>query len=353
MKLSFNKIYTNKKVLITGHTGFKGSWLSLWLKELGARVLGYSMGIPTNPNHFELLNLGIDSIIGDIRDRKKLESVVNKFQPQIVFNLAAQSIVRYSYQCPIETFETNVIGAVNIFDICRKVKSVKGIVNITSDKCYLNKDDNLRGYSESDPIGGYDPYSASKGCAELVTSSFRESFFNSNKKSSVFLASARAGNAIGGGDWSQDRLIPDIMRAVSKHKKVTLRNPMAIRPWQHVLEPLYGYLLLGQKLLEGRKEFAQAWNFGPDESETLPVIEVVKRLKKYWNAIDYKCYHSKVAPYEAHFLKLNCSKAHELLNWKPKWGYEESLKKTSEWYRNFYEKGKIITRKQLLDYINS
>lgn len=351
MDLLFNRIYKDKKVFITGHTGFKGSWLSLWLKELGAKVMGYSVDVPTDPSHFKLLRLNIESIVGDIRDRKKLENVVNRFRPQIVFNLAAQSIVRYSYQFPVETFEVNVMGTVNILDVCRRIKSVKAIINVTSDKCYLNKNDNLRGYRESDALGGYDPYSASKACSELITSSYRDSFLNNKKCNSILLASVRAGNVIGGGDWGQYRLIPDIVRAVIKHEKVILRNPGAIRPWQHVFEPLYGYLLLGQRLLEGKEEFAGAWNFGPN-NKGISVVDVVKKVREYWDIGEYKCQNIKDAFHEASFLRLNCSKAYSLLSWKPKWGYNETIKKTVEWYRKYYEKREIISKEQLWNYIN-
>ena len=279
----FNGIYNNKTVLVTGHTGFKGSWLCFWLIQMGAKVIGYSLEPPTSPNHFELLNLDMVSVIGDIRDSDKLNAVFAQYQPEIVFHLAAQPLVRLSYKEPVETFETNVIGTLKVFEACRSTKSVRAIVNITSDKCYQNKEW-VWGYRENDPMGGYDPYSASKGCAELVTSSYRNSFFNVNeygKSHNVLLASCRAGNVIGGGDWAKDRLMTDIMVAVSEGKKVVIRNPRATMPWQHVLEPLSGYLMLGQKLFEGKKEFAQAWNFGPGEQGAITVKEVVENIKKY------------------------------------------------------------------------
>ena len=279
----FNGIYNNKTVLVTGHTGFKGSWLCFWLIQMGAKVIGYSLEPPTSPNHFELLNLDMVSVIGDIRDSDKLNAVFAQYQPEIVFHLAAQPLVRLSYKEPVETFETNVIGTLKVFEACRNTKSVRAIVNITSDKCYENKEW-VWGYRENDPMGGYDPYSASKGCAELVTSSYRNSFFNVNeygKSHNVLLASCRAGNVIGGGDWAKDRLMTDIMVAVSEGKKVVIRNPRATMPWQHVLEPLSGYLMLGQKLFEGKKEFAQAWNFGPGEQGAITVKEVVENIKKY------------------------------------------------------------------------
>ena len=278
----FRGVYKGKKVLVTGHTGFKGSWLSLWLIKLGAKVIGYALEPPTNSNHFELLNLDMVSIIGDIRDRDRLNAIFKKYKPEVVFHLAAQPLVRYSYINPVETFETNVMGTINVFEACRITESVKAIVNITSDKCYENKEW-IWGYRESDPLGGYDPYSASKGCAELVTSSYRKSFFNPedySKKHNTLLASARSGNVIGGGDWGKDRLIPDIVRAISKNEKLYIRNPKATRPWQHVLEPLSGYLFLGQMLLEGKTEFADAWNFGPNEGCHTDVETVVKKIKR-------------------------------------------------------------------------
>ena len=349
----FNNIYKGKKVLITGHTGFKGSWLALWLKQLGAEVLGYSLKPPTNPNHFELLDLNIISIIGDIRDREKLFSVFEDFKPDIVFHLAAQPLVRYSYKHPLETLETNIIGTANVFEACKRTNSVKAIVNITSDKCYENKEW-VWGYRENDPMGGYDPYSASKGCAELITSSYRNSFFNSKeygKTHNILLASARAGNVIGGGDWSQDRLIPDIVKAASKGETVFIRSPDAIRPWQHVLEPLSGYLFLGQKLLEGKKEFADGWNFGPDDENIVPVKEIVKLSKEYWEDIKYSINPQLADLHEAKLLKLDCSKAKFLLNWKPVWDINTTLSKTINWYKDFYQNGKVNTYKDLEEYI--
>ncbi len=351
--MMFNDIYKGKKVLITGHTGFKGSWLAFWLKQLGAEILGYSLQPPTKPSHYELLNMDIYSVIADIRDREKLFSVFEDFRPEIVFHLAAQPLVRYSYKAPLETFETNIIGTANVFEACKRIDSVRAIVNITSDKCYENKEW-VWGYRENDPMGGYDPYSASKGCAELITSSYRRSFFNPEeygKSHNTLLASVRAGNVIGGGDWSEDRLIPDIVKATANRKKVYIRNPEAVRPWQHVLEPLSGYLLLGQKLLEGKKEHADGWNFGPDDESIITVRQVVELSKKHWNDIEYEINKDLANLHEAKLLKLDCSKAKFYLKWKPIWDIEKTIEKTINWYKNFYEKNDILTQQDLEEYI--
>ena len=354
MHKAFKGLYKGKKVLVTGHTGFKGSWICIWLRELGAEVIGYSLEPHTNPNHFELLNLDIISIIGDIRDRDKLNGVFKTYKPEIVFHLAAQPLVRYSYINPIETFETNVMGTVNVFEACRTSESVKAIVNITSDKCYENREW-VWGYRENDPMGGYDPYSSSKGCAELVTNSYRRSFFNPEdygKKHNILLASARAGNVIGGGDWSEDRLIPDIVRAISTNEKLYIRNPKATRPWQHVLEPLSGYLILGQKVLEGKTEFADAWNFGPGEESHIDVEMVVKSVRERWGRFEYDINTNLDNPHESKLLKLDCSKAHTLLKWKPIWDFDKALDVTVRWYREYYENGKIFSLQDLEEYNN-
>lgn len=341
----FDNIYSNKKVLITGHTGFKGSWLALWLTQMGANITGYSLQPPTEPNHFQLLNLDINSIIDDIRDVDNLKQVFKKQQPEIIFHLAAQAIVRQSYQEPLDTLTSNVIGTANVLEAARTCASVRAIVIVTSDKCYENREWPW-GYREIDALGGYDPYSASKGCAEIITSCWRNSFFNLKDYGhthQTLLASARAGNVIGGGDWAQDRLIPDIMRAVNQNEKVKIRNPHATRPWQHVLEPLSGYLLLGQKLLESRKEFAEAWNFGPSEEENVSVGEIVHLVKKVWPKIDYDINQTPDQPHEAGMLRLDCSKSRTKLKWSPVWDGTETIKKTALWYKNFYESGKILS----------
>jgi len=349
----FRGIYSGKKVLVTGHTGFKGSWLSCWLTQMGADVIGYSLIAPTDPNHFELLNIDMVSVIGDIRDQKKLDETFEKYRPEIVFHLAAQAIVRFSYEEPVETFDANVIGTLKVFEASRKTTSVRAIVNITSDKAYENKEW-VWGYRENDAMGGYDPYSASKGCAELVTSSYRNSFFNLVQygvEHNVLLASCRAGNVIGGGDWAADRLMTDIMLSASQNKKVEIRNPHATRPWQHVLEPLSGYLAIGQKLLEGKKEFAEGWNFGPSDEGSISVQEVVAQIKKYWKNIDYDLDISQKHPHEANLLKLDCSKAHSKLHWKSVWDSDMTFKKTVNWYKTFYQNQKITTNEDLQSYI--
>jgi CDP-glucose 4,6-dehydratase len=348
----FGGIYQNKKVLVTGHTGFKGSWLVYWLKKMGAKVIGYSLEAPTQPNHIELLNLDIVSIIGDIRDLNKLNKVFDEYQPDIVFHLAAQPLVRLSYEDPIETYETNVIGTLKVLEASRKAQ-VKAIVNITSDKAYDNQEW-IWGYRENDAMGGYDPYSSSKGCAELLVSSYRNSYFNNSeyrKKHDTLLASCRAGNVIGGGDWARDRLLTDIMLSVSQNKKVSIRNPYATRPWQHVLEPLSGYLNIGQKLLEGQVEFADGWNFGPSDEGSISVEEVVSHVKKYWEQIDYEINKNINQPHEANLLKLDCSKAHILLKWKNVWNTETTFEKTVLWYKSFYEKENLLTSENLETYV--
>jgi len=349
----FQGIYTGKRVLITGHTGFKGSWLAFWLTKMGADILGYALEPATDPNHFSMLNLPVDSVIGDIRDIEHLANVFKRFQPEIVFHLAAQPLVRLSYEEPLETLHTNILGTANVLEVCRRTSSVRAIINITSDKCYKNREW-VWGYRENDPMGGYDPYSASKGCAELITSAYRNSFFNLDnygKKHQILLSSVRAGNVIGGGDWSKDRIVTDMMESVASGKTFFIRNPHATRPWQHVLEPLSGYLLLGQKLLEGKKEFAEAWNFGPNDDGAIPVVQMVQEMQKIWNKIDYQIEQNKNNHHEAGLLKLDCSKARIRLNWKGIWDSRTTFAKTAEWYQKFYEEGSVITESQLESYI--
>lgn len=365
MQSLFSGIYKDKTVLVTGHTGFKGSWLVYWLNQMGAKVVGYSLEAPTNPNHIELLNLDIVSIIGDIRNLEKLNQTFETYKPDIVFHLAAQPLVRLSYENPIETYETNVMGTLKVFEACR-ANNVKAIVNITSDKAYENKEW-IWGYRENDPMGGYDPYSSSKGCADLLATSYRNSFFNIKdylperqrdksklkKTHNTLLATCRAGNVIGGGDWAKDRLITDIMISVSQGKKVSIRNPKATRPWEHVLEPLSGYLHIGQKLLEEKVEFAEAWNFGPSDEGSITVEQVIQNVKKHWDKIDYEINKDPNQLHEANLLKLDCSKAHILLKWKDVWDSQTTFEKTVKWYKAYYENNKnIITKEDLQNYIN-
>jgi CDP-glucose 4,6-dehydratase len=348
----FSKIYQGRKVLLTGHTGFKGSWLAFWLQRLGAEVCGYALPAPTAPSHWNLLKLDIRSEIADIRDPQTLEKVFREFQPETVFHLAAQPLVRASYRDPVETYSTNVLGTLNVFEACRKTESVRAVINVTSDKCYENREWK-RGYREDDAMGGYDPYSSSKGCSELLTASYRNAYFNPaafSKKHQTLLASCRAGNVIGGGDWAEDRLIPDMMRAVAAGTPVEIRNPAATRPWQHVLEPLGGYLLVGQRLLEGKTACATGWNFGPAEDADLSVREVVENIKHCWSRIEYRLAQSTDAPHEANLLKLDCTKAREQLGWHPVWNSTTTFEKTVGWYREFYESRTLMTEADLCAY---
>ncbi len=349
----FSGIYKDKKVLVTGHTGFKGSWLSYWLINLGADVYGISDKINTNPSHFELLQLQMKSFFIDIRDNQLLDATIKEINPDIIFHLAAQPLVRYSYKEPVETFATNIMGTVHILNTCKALSNIKGIVNITSDKCYENFEDD-RPYNETDRMGGYDPYSASKGAAELVVSSFRNSFFNIAHfgiKHHFILASARAGNVIGGGDWSEDRLIPDLVKNVATKSITTIRSPYATRPWQHVLEPLSGYLALGQRVLEGDVSVSDGWNFGPENNETLTVKQVLEIASKVWNELQFDFPILQNQPHEANLLRLDCTKALQKLNWIPVWNIEESIYKTINWYKKFYTEDVIVTSNDLMDYI--
>ncbi len=345
--MGFNNIYRGKRVLITGHTGFKGSWLALWLRQLGAEVLGYSRDIPSEPNHWTLLQLPIKSVMGDICDAPKLTATMAEFKPDIVFHLAAQALVRQSYAEPVDTFATNVLGTVHVLEACRQTPSVKAIVNVTSDKCYDN-DESHQAYTETHPMGGNDPYSASKGCAELVGQAYRYSFF---KDSSTLLADARAGNVIGGGDWAKDRLIPDLMQAASTGQTVAIRNPHSTRPWQHVLEPVSGYLHLGWKLLAGERAFADNWNFGPPDEAALTVQQVINHVQEHWPAFTYTVQPSAEPYHEAKFLKLDSTKARANLHWSNVWDKQTTFAKTVQWYKTYYETSAIISSVQLEEYI--
>lgn len=319
---------------------------------MGAEVYGYSLGPPTEPNHYSLLKLDIAPTTGDICDLNRLIKAMNSARPEIVFHLAAQAIVRLSYSNPVDTFATNVMGTINVFEACRQTSSVRAILNVTSDKCYENREFN-RSYNEDDPMGGHDPYSASKGCSELLTKSYRNSFFNSGmygKEHNVLLASCRAGNVIGGGDWAADRLIPDIMKSAILGRPVQIRNPISIRPWQHVLEPLSGYLILGQKLLEGDRSFAEAWNFGPESENAMSVEEVVNKISRFWEKIDYVISKDSKGVHEANLLKIDSTKAKRRLNWTPRWDAGKTLEMTANWYRNYYENGIINTESDIKEY---
>ncbi len=324
------QFWKNKKVFLTGHTGFKGSWMSLWLLKAGADLTGYSLGLPTQPSLFAELKLEheMKSQFDDIRDLEKLKKAVIAAQPEIVIHMAAQPLVRYSYHNPVETYMTNVMGTVHLFESVRAVSSTRAIVNITSDKCYENKE-RLAGYTEDEAMGGHDPYSNSKGCAELVTSAYRSSFFN---KEQIYLASGRAGNVIGGGDWAADRLVPDIIRSVLENKVLSIRNPRATRPWQHVLEPLSGYLTLAQKLYEHGSDFAEGFNFGPTQQDHCDVEQILIKMNSFWNhRIRYEIDTSGAQLHEANYLGLNCAKAASKLKWRPRWNVDEALQKTVEW----------------------
>lgn len=325
--------WKNKRVLVTGHTGFKGGWISLWLQSLEVDLAGFALPPNTNPSLFEVANVSksMQSFIGDIRSFDEVAKVFNSFKPEIVFHLAAQPLVRYSYNNPIETYATNVMGTVHVLEAARHTASVKAIVNVTSDKCYENKEW-IWGYRENEPMGGYDPYSNSKGCAELVTSAYRSSYFSSPPN--LALASARAGNVIGGGDWSEDRLVPDIIKSITSQQAVTLRNPSATRPWQHVLEPLSGYLMLAEQLYQAGNDYAQAWNFGPSEHDAKSVEWVAQALVKQWGEeASYNVSNQANTLHEAHLLKLDSSKARNQLKWKSKWDVDTTLKKITQWHK--------------------
>lgn len=340
--------WQGKKVFLTGHTGFKGSWLSIWLQQLGSNVTGYSLDPPTSPSLFELARVsdGMNDIRGDVRDLEALKTALTASQAEIVIHMAAQSLVRDSYKFPLETYSTNVMGTVNILEAARLQENVRAVLNITSDKCYENREW-TRGYREDDPMGGHDPYSNSKGCAELVTSAYRNSYFTADK----VVASVRAGNVIGGGDWAMDRLVPDIIRAVTAGRIVYLRNPHAIRPWQHVLDPLSGYLLLIERLCTDGQPFAEGWNFGPPEEEARPVEWIAQEMASEWNEITWEK-DSSSHPHEAHYLKLDCSKARTRLEWKPRLGLSEALKWTVHWYKDQIagKNMRTITEKQIKNY---
>jgi CDP-glucose 4,6-dehydratase len=331
------KFWRGKRVFLTGHTGFKGSWLSLWLQSLGAELTGYALNPSTNPSLFDVANVasGMKSVIGDVREFNSLKKAMQEANPEIVIHMAAQPLVRYSYLNPVETYAINVMGSVHLLEAVRNTKGIKAVINVTSDKCYDNREW-VWGYRENEAMGGYDPYSNSKGCAELVTGAYRTSFFNpkSYQEHGVAIASARAGNVIGGGDWACDRLIPDFIRAIVAGETVIIRSPNAIRPWQHVLEPLSGYLLLAENLYTHGDRFAEAWNFGPRDSDARSVEWIISRLLSYWGeGASFKVDTSAANFHEAHFLKLDCNKARTQLGWKSKWDVTETIKRICDWHK--------------------
>jgi CDP-glucose 4,6-dehydratase len=334
------KFWKSKKVFLTGHTGFKGSWVSLWLQSMGAIVKGYSLEPNTKPNLFTEANVeeNMNSEFGDIRNLNQISKSMLDFNPDILIHMAAQPLVRLSYQEPVDTYTTNVIGTVNVLEAARSCPNLKAIVSVTTDKCYENNEWDW-GYRENEPMGGHDPYSSSKGCAELVTSAYRRSFFNSEDTAS--LASARAGNVIGGGDWADDRLIPDILKAFEKSESVVIRNPISTRPWQHVLEPLSGYLVLAQELFENGKEYAEGWNFGPKDEDCQPVNWILDKMVSNWGEGASWELDKNNNPHEAGFLKLDCSKAANRLKWQPKWSLQQTLKLIIEWHQVYVNKGDV------------
>lgn len=342
--------WQKKRVLVTGHTGFKGGWLSLWLQSMGAQVIGYALHAPTTPCLFDVAQVAdgmVASILGDIRDLEHLRAVFDKYQPEIVLHLAAQPLVRYSYHEPIETYSTNVMGTVNLLEAVRATSSVKAVVNITTDKCYENKEW-VWGYRENEAMGGFDPYSSSKGCAELVTSAYRSSFL---EPLGIALASARAGNVIGGGDWAEDRLIPDFLRAMDAGKTLKIRSPQSTRPWQHVLEPLSGYLMLAEQLYLQGSNFAEGWNFGSGDDDARPVHWIVECLAGMRSDVAWSC-DEQPQPHEANYLKLDSSKAKNQLGWQARWRLRTALQKTLEWHQA-WQNGKAMrafSMAQIADY---
>lgn len=324
--------WKGKKVFLTGHTGFKGSWLSLWLQNMGAELKGFALVPPTNPSLFDEAKVaeGMESEIGDIRDLSAITASMAAFNPDILIHMAAQPLVRLSYREPVETYSTNVMGTVHVLEAARQCGNLKAIVNVTTDKCYENREW-LWGYRENEPMGGHDPYSNSKGCAELVTAAYRNSFFNTSNTAA--LASARAGNVIGGGDWAEDRLIPDILRAFEKNQPVIIRNPLATRPWQHVLEPLSGYLMLAEKLFTQGTDYAEGWNFGPHDADVQPVEWILDHMVRHWGEGASWHLDTNPQPHEAQLLKLDISKAAAKLKWHPRWSLAQTLDTIVDWHQ--------------------
>ncbi|RXG20457.1 CDP-glucose 4,6-dehydratase [Leeuwenhoekiella aequorea] len=343
--------WKGKKVFLTGHTGFKGSWLSIWLSELGAEVKGYSLAPNTTPALFEEARIAelVNSEIGDIRDFQNLKKSIEEFNPDVLIHMAAQPLVRLSYEEPLETFETNVMGTANVLQAARSSKNLKAIVSVTTDKCYENKEWPW-GYREYEPMGGHDPYSASKGCAELVTAAYRKSFFSTENTAN--LASARAGNVIGGGDWAVDRLIPDILKAFEKEEAVVIRNPLSTRPWQHVLEPLSGYLILAEALYEQGASYAEGWNFGPKDEDCRPVTWILDEMVEKWEGTATWELDKNTNPHEAGFLKLDCSKAKAQLKWEPTWNLQETLSRIISWHQSWLKGADVqeLCKKEIANY---
>lgn len=351
------QFWAGRRVFVTGHTGFKGSWLSLWLQSMGAHVTGFALAPPTIPSLFEIAHVGdgMQSITGDVRNLASLQKAMNEARPEIVIHMAAQALVRYSYDNPVETYATNVMGTVHLFEAVRSNPSVKAVVNVTTDKCYENREW-IWGYRENEPMGGFDPYSNSKGCAELVTSAYRSSFFNPQgyAKHGVALASARAGNVIGGGDWAEDRLIPDIISAFSEGRLVSIRSPHAVRPWQHVLEPLRGYLTLAERLYVDGVDYAEGWNFGPNEVDAKSVGWIVDTLARQWGAGATWSLDGAEHPHEATYLKLDISKARTKLDWSPALNLTQGLQMIIDWYREYKNKSDMrdVVMSQIGGYVS-
>jgi CDP-glucose 4,6-dehydratase len=347
--------WQNKRVFITGHTGFKGSWLCLWLHSLGAEVYGYALDPPTDPSLFRLCKIDslVHSTIADVRDGDALRKALQTSKAEIAFHLAAQPLVRDSYKIPVDTYAINVMGTVNFFEAVRHAQSVRSVINVTTDKCYENREW-IWGYRENEPLGGHDPYSNSKACSELVTAAYRSSYFNPGEHAQhgVGVASARAGNVIGGGDWATDRLIPDFLRAIVKQEKVLIRNPRAVRPWQHVLDPLCGYLSLAQHLYLDGPRYAGAWNFGPDEADARTVEWIVRTLCDKWGKGASYAIDTGSHPHEAHYLKLDCSKARAELDWHPCWNLDKALGSIVTWTQSSAapDGALAVTRKQIREY---
>lgn len=350
--------WKDRRILITGHTGFKGGWLAIWLQRLGATVAGYALPASTKPNFFDAAHVAdaMTSVTGDVRDLDQLSGFVSEYQPEVIVHMAAQSLVRRSYADPVETYGSNVMGTVHVLEAARRCRDVRVFVNVTSDKCYENREWPW-GYRENEAVGGHDPYSSSKGCAELIISAYRRSYFSSDsatgRPASLALASARAGNVIGGGDWAEDRLVPDVMRAFVSGRAAVIRNPDSVRPWQHVLEPLRGYLKLAERLYHEGPAFAEAWNFGPSDDDARPVGWLVDRLCSLWGPpARWERDAAGGQPHEAYFLKLDCSKASAKLGWRPSLCLEDALSWTVDWYKCFEGGGDVraLTEEQIARY---